>query len=278
LKVDGLKSEPSAEYVLGGTETELSRLRAQASEYEAEARWLLDTTSLRPGSRVVDVGCGPIGILALLAEKVGTEGEVVGLEREPRFAALARHEIGRLGLSNVRVVEADALASGLDKGSFDLVHERLVLVNVPERQRFLQEMLSLAAPGGSIALEDIDNVSWLCEPGHESWDVLIQVFHKVFRAGGGDPFIGRRLPALMKELGLVDVGSRVQVALPQPGQYRRTHLISLMGSVRAKVLEMGLMDERELDVHTNALLQHLTDPNTVVIDKLFVQCWGRKPF
>jgi ubiquinone/menaquinone biosynthesis C-methylase UbiE len=269
--------EPSAEYVLGGTETELHRLRTQASEYEAQARWLLDTVSVRPGSKVVDVGCGPIGILALLSEKVGTDGQVIGLEREPRFVALARQENGRLGLANVTMVQADALDSGLEKGSFDLVHERLVLVNVPERERLLREMLALTAPGGTMAIEDIDNVSWLCEPSHESWDTLIDAFHKAFRAGGGDPFIGRRLPALMKELGLVEVGSRVQVELPQPGQYRRTHLISLISSVRQKVLQLGLMDESQLDAHINALQQHLADPNTVVIDKLFVQCWGRKP-
>ena len=272
-----MKTEQSADYVLGGTETELSRLRAQAKEYEAQSRWLLDTISVPPGSRVIDVGCGPIGILALLAEKVGPEGEVVGLEREPRFAELARREVARQGLLNVKIVEADALASGLDKGSFDLVHERLVMVNVPERRQLLQEMLSLTAPGGTIALEDIDNVSWLCEPGHESWDALIKVFHEVFQANGGDPFIGRRLPSMMRELGMVDIGARVQAELPQPGQYRRTHLISLISSVREKILAKGLIEQSALDTHIGALQQHLADPNTVVIDKLLVQSWGRNP-
>lgn len=269
--------EPSADYVLGGTEAELSRLRAQAVEYETHAQWLLDTIAVPPGSRVLDVGCGPIGILGLLSEKVGPQGEVVGLEREARFVELARREVARRDLRNVRIVEADALASGLDGETFDLVHERLVMVNVPERQRLLSEMLSLTAPGGTIALEDIDNVSWLCEPEHDSWVALIRIFHDVFRAGGGDPFIGRRLPALMRGAGVLDIQTRVQAVMAEPGQYRRTHLVSLLESIKGKAFAMGRMDEREFDAHRSALLEHLADPNTVVIDKLLVQCWGRKP-
>jgi SAM-dependent methyltransferase len=267
----------SAAYVLGGSDTERTRLRAQAGEHEASARSLLEAVGIRQGSRALDVGCGPIGILALLADAVGPAGEVVGLERERRFAGMARAEVAHLGLANVTVVEGDALSSGLDRESFDFVHERLVMVNVPERRELLAEMVSLAAPGGTVALEDIDNVSWVCEPAHESWTALLGVFHDVFRAGGGDPFVGRRLPALLREAGLVDMQVHVQAALPEPGQYRRTHLLALIESVRDKVVVSGAMDEAELDHHRAALYDHLTDPTTLVIDKLLVQCWGHKP-
>lgn len=272
-----MESEQSADYVLGGSEAERVRLRSQAAEHEASARWLLDAAVVAQGSRVLDVGCGPIGILALLAEAVGSDGEVVGLEREPRFVEMARAEVARLELENVTIVEGDALASGLDRESFDFVHERLVMVNVPERRELLAEMVSLAVPGGVVALEDIDNVSWLCEPPDESWTALLDAFHHVFRDGGGDPFIGRRLPTLLRDAGVVDVRVHVQAALPETAQYRRTHLLALLESVRAKVVASGLMDERELERHRSALIEHLNDPMTLVIDKLLVQSWGRTP-
>lgn len=268
---------PSADYVLGGSEAELVRLRAQAAEYEASARWLLDTIGVRAGSRVLDVGCGPIGILGLLSERVGPEGQVVGLEREKRFVEMARREVERIGLTNVLIVEADAVHSGLDRESFDLVHERLVMVNVPERTQLLDEMLALTARGGAIALQDIDNVSWLCYPDHTSWTMLMDAFHTIFRAGGGDPFIGRRLPSLLRQAGVADVGARVHSELPQPGQYRRTHLLSLVQSLRTKIIDTGFMDEKDLDDHIAALSTHLADPDTMVIEKLLVQAWGRKP-
>jgi protein-L-isoaspartate O-methyltransferase len=91
----------SAEYVLGGSDAERARLRAQADQYEASARWLLEAIGLRPGARVLDVGCGPFGILALLADAVGPAGEVVGLEQERRFVEMARAEVTRLGLGTL---------------------------------------------------------------------------------------------------------------------------------------------------------------------------------
>jgi|SRR5579859_425861 len=267
----------SADYVLGGSDAERARLRAQAEEHEASARWLLREVGVAPGWRVLDVGCGPAGILALLSELVGRDGEVIGLEREDRFAEMARAEVAQRGLANVTIVQGDALSAALDRDSFDLVHERLVLVNVPERRELVKEMVSLTAPGGVIVLEDIDNVSWLCEPRHESWTVLLEVFHQTFRAGGGDPFIGRRLAGLLREAGAQDVRMGVHAALPQPGQYRRTHLLSLIESVREKAIGSGVISEAELDRHCALLRGHLDDPATVVIDKLLIQSWGRKP-
>jgi len=270
-------TDSSAEYVLGGSDVERARLRAQAGEHEASARWLLEAMRIPRGSSVLDVGCGPVGILGLLADTVGPTGTVVGLEREQRFVEMARAEVAQLGLENVTVVQGDALSSGLASGSFDLVHERLVLVNVPERRELLAEMVSLAVPGGVIALEDIDNVSWVCEPADESWMTLLDVFHETFRSGGGDPFVGRRLPTMLRQAGVVDVRVRVQAELPQPGEYRRTHLVALIDSIRDKVIASGAMSEADLGRHRAAVLDHLADPTTLLIDKLLVQCWGRKP-
>jgi cyclopropane fatty-acyl-phospholipid synthase-like methyltransferase len=95
----------SAEYVLGGSDAERARLRAQAEDHEASARWLLREAGVAPGWRVLDVGCGPAGILALLSELVGHDGEVIGLEREDRFVEMARAEVAQRGLGNVTVVK-----------------------------------------------------------------------------------------------------------------------------------------------------------------------------
>jgi hypothetical protein len=157
-----------------------------------------------------------------------------------------------------------------------LVHERLVLINVSAREAFLTEMLSLLRPRGTVALEDVDNVSWLCQPAHPSWDILLNAFHTVFHAGGGDGFIGRRLPVLLHTVGVQNIQTKVTVETPPLGDYRRTHLISLIDSVRDKIIAKGMLEEAELNKHREALAQHLKDPATTVIDKLLVQCWGQK--
>ena len=127
---------------------------------------MLDQIDIRAGSRAVDIGCGPIGILDLLSERVGKTGSVVGLEREGRFVMMARAEIMERGLRNVEVLQDDALNTGLPKSAFDLVHERLVMINVPTRGALLQEMMSLLRPGGTIILEDVDDISYTCVPLH----------------------------------------------------------------------------------------------------------------
>jgi len=272
-----MATELSAAYPLGGTETEQERLLAQAAGRELQVRRLLDQISIQPGRRVLDIGCGPIGILNLLSERVGPQGVVVGLEREPRFAEMARAEIAKRGLRNVEIVQADALSSGLEKNSFELVHERLVMINVSAREQLLSEMISLTRPGGTVILEDIDNVSWLCHPAHPSWDVLRDTFHIVFHANGGNGFIGRALPGMLRAGGVQNVQVNIDVDTPVPGDYRRTHLVSLIDSLRDKVVALGLLDEKKLADHRAALMQHLEKPDTVVIDKLFVQAWGQKP-
>ena len=271
-----MSATSSSNYPLGGTQTELDRLLAQAAVYEPETNWLLDQIGVGPGWRAVDIGCGPIGILDLLSQRVGPRDSVIGLERESRFVAMAYAEIAKRNLDNVKIIEADALNTGLEKNAFDLVHERLVMVNISDREALLSEMLSLLRHNGTIVLSDIDNVSWLCQPPHPSWEILLNAFHTVFHAGGGNGFIGRRLPIMLHAAGVRNVQIKITVATPEVGDYRRTHLLSLIDPVREKVIAKGLLDEKQLRDHRDALSRHLNDPATVVIDKLFVQSWGQK--
>ena len=165
-------SSLSVPYALGGTLTEQQRLIAQAQGLEEHAIWLLDRIPVNPGSRAVDVGCGPIGIMNLLSARVGSDGTVVGVEREPRFVDMARAELNGRGLRNVKVIHADALKTGLEQNAYDIVHERLILINLPPASQaaLLAEMLSLLKPGGVIALQEFDSASYVCYPEHPSWN------------------------------------------------------------------------------------------------------------
>jgi SAM-dependent methyltransferase len=190
--------------VLGGTQTEQQRLVAQAQGLEGPTRWMLDRIDLKRGLRAVDVGCGPIGIMNLLSERVGADGIVIGVEREPRFFDMARAEQRKRNLSNVELVNADALNTRLDKNSYDFVHERLVLINIPlaTQQTILKEMLSILKPGGTIAIQEFDYVSFACDPDHPSWNLLFNTWCDAFHAAsGGNLFIGRSLARLLWSAG-----------------------------------------------------------------------------
>jgi len=210
---------------------------------------------------------------------VGPDGAVVGVEREARFAEMARAELSRRGLRNVEVVNADALNTGLQKAAYDFVHERLVLINLPanSQRALLTEMFSLLKPGGTIALQEFDAVSNMCFPEHASWQRLATLWNEVFQAAGGNEFVGRSLGHLLRALGAENIQMKVHVEVAQIGQYRRTHLLSLIESMRETILASARITETELHDHMVALSAHLADPGTTLIDKLIVQAWGHRP-
>ena len=216
----------------------------------------------------------------LLSERVGADGIVIGVEREPRFFDMACTEQRRRGLSNVKLVNADALNTGLDKNSYDFVHERLVLINIPlaAQQAVLKEMLSLLKPGGTIAIQEFDFVSFACDPDHPSWNVLFNTWCDAFHAaGGGNLFIGRALARLLRSAGAENVRIHAHADLPQVGEYQRTHILSLIESTPDLMVGSGKLSAAELRDHMAALAKHLADPKTTLIDRLVVQAWGTKP-
>jgi SAM-dependent methyltransferase len=266
----------SAGYVMGGERAELRRLLGQCEELREEAVWLLDQLCPQPGWRVIDLGCGPLGILNLLAERVGPAGEVVGLEREARFVAMARAELDQRGLHRVRVIEGDAIATGLPRGAYDLVHERLVLLQQPDPLPMLHEMVELARPGGLVAIEDIDVASWLCHPPHPAWEALREAFETLVAHAGMDVHLGRRLPERLRAVGLEDVRAEVHTGVCPVGDPRRMHLLSLIEPVRGKIVEAGLLTEAELVALVGEATEHLAQPATLVVRQLHCQAWGRK--
>jgi hypothetical protein len=87
-----MASTHSMSYPLGGTQTELQRLLAQAQAYEPESNWLLDQCGIQLGWHTVDVGCGPIGILNLLSQRVGPHGSLLDVSAlDEHREALLRH-------------------------------------------------------------------------------------------------------------------------------------------------------------------------------------------
>jgi ubiquinone/menaquinone biosynthesis C-methylase UbiE len=150
------EQDANAVYPLGSSAEESARLQRQADELAADSAALLDRAGLRPGHSAIDLGCGPRGILDLLASRVAPGGRVVGLDADPGHTAMAAAFASDQGLGGVEIVTADARQSGLPSGSFDLVHARTLLVNVPWPAEVVAEMVRLAKPGGAVAVAEPD--------------------------------------------------------------------------------------------------------------------------
>ena len=269
-----LQAQP---YLLGYSEDEELRLRRQAGELRQESACLLDRISLGAGSRAIDLGCGPQGVLDLLSERVGSAGRVVGLERNRKPVEMAKRFVADRGLKNVEVVQGDATATRLPGASFDLVHARLVLVNVPYVEAVIREMVRLARPGGVVASHEADYVSHFCDPPLPAWDRLFEIFKAYSYANGIDLFVGRRTHRLFREAGLVDIEVKPVIHVYPHGHNRRPIFWQFLQNVRDRILEQELITESEFSELTAELKEHLERPDTLVVSHLFFQVWGRKP-
>ncbi|MFF1561738.1 methyltransferase domain-containing protein [Streptomyces sp. NPDC058279] len=262
-------------YLMGAATSELDRMLFQGEMFRPEAERLLDRCGPGPGGRAVDVGCGPLGILDMLSDRVGPGGEVVGLDVQPAMLDLARRLVTERKLDNVRLVEADAAATTEEAGRFDFVHTRLVLMNVPHSDAVLNAMVTLGRPGGTVAVQDVDWLTRVCDPPHPAWTKVVDLIAELWRLNGMDVHLGRRLPRLLRGAGLTDVQVDAGIRVFQRDHPYHTLVVDRAELCRDALVERRLTSHDELDQLTGALREHLAHPDTVVVHPVLFQAWGR---
>lgn len=116
------------------------------------AQWaadLIDSASVQPGERVLDVACGTGVVTRRLAERVGVGGRVVGLDLNPVMLATARVAAER---ANVEWLERNAMNRALPDAAFDAVVCQQGLQFIPDKLAALREMRRVLVPGRRLAL------------------------------------------------------------------------------------------------------------------------------
>ena len=265
------------DYVLGYRQAEQERLQEQAELLADESARLFDEIGISDGARVVEIGCGPRGCLGLLSRRAGVAGYVIGVEINADAVALAQRFVTEHALTNVEVRVGDARCTGLPERSFDLITSRLVLVNIPRPEEIVSHAVSLAQPGGAVAFHEVDWVAVLCDPPSSAWNTVVELILAAADKNGNDYHLGRRLPRLLREAGLIDI--RIT---PIVHAYRRDHprsklLVHFVDNFSERILALDLVTDDELAELKLALHEDLDEPDTVVFDGLYVQAWGRKP-
>jgi SAM-dependent methyltransferase len=106
---------------------------------------LIKVVGIEPGSRLLDVGCGPGGLATALADAVGAEN-VTAVDPSEPFAETCR---ARLPGADVRVAAAEELP--FEDGSFDGAFAQLVVNFMSDAERGVGEMKRVVRPGGTVA-------------------------------------------------------------------------------------------------------------------------------
>src|SRR5215468_3644685 len=121
----------TSDYALGNTDEEHGRLIRQAARLAPLTERLFREAGIGAGQRILDLGSGVGDVAMLAARLVGSSGEVVGVERNPRSVARARARVAQAGLHNVRFMQSDVDQIASDE-PFDAAVGRFILMYLPD--------------------------------------------------------------------------------------------------------------------------------------------------
>lgn len=118
--------------------------------FQPIAAGLVAELAVRPGERVLDIGCGRGAALMPLAVAAGPTGSVLGIDLAPRMVELTALDAAHLPQVTVQV--ADASSPDLPAESFDVLAASLVLFFLPDPVAALRRWLTLLVPGGRLGV------------------------------------------------------------------------------------------------------------------------------
>ncbi|GHH03028.1 methyltransferase domain-containing protein [Streptomyces lanatus] len=257
-------------YLLDNRQTEAGeRFEAFATLFDPTTFRHLEASGIGPGWRCWEVGAGGPSVVAWMAKKVGPTGKVIATDIDTsQLASAARPPV------QVRV--HDVSADEPPGEGFDLVHARLVLVHVPDRERALRSMIESLRPGGWLLVEDADPAlqPLICPDEHGPEQQLANRLRHGFRElladRGADLSYGRRVPRLLREAGLRQVRADAYFPIASPAC---TALESAtIRQIRDQLVTEGLATDQDIDRHLANVATGTMDLATAPL----ISAWGRK--
>ena len=161
---------------------------------------------LKPGMRMLDIGCGSGSISIGLADAIAP-GEFYGIDIEESQIKMASAAAMAGNHSNTKFQTGNALNLGFEDGFFDVVHAHAVLMHVSDTKGFLSEVKRVLKPGGLISCRDMIGSGCFAYPESKQLDQVFATFNKLLIANGGHPQMGKMHNSIMKQVGFSDVKS-----------------------------------------------------------------------
>ena len=156
---------------------------------------------VRPGVRLLDVGCGPGTITADFARRLRS-GNVVGVDASAEIVTAARRDH-----PNVVFAVADVYHLPFHDASWDIVHAHQLLQHVADPVAALREMRRVVKPGGIVAARDSDYGSFTWHPAQDLLDEWLTLYHQIASANCGEPRAGRHLLSWARKAGFATVAA-----------------------------------------------------------------------
>lgn len=265
-------------YVLGRTSAEARRLQLQGGVLAAHSAHLLRLAGITAGMRVLDVGCGAGEVSVLLAELVGPDGAVVGVDVNPAVLEVAGARAAEAGLENVSFVEADLAGLRLDE-PFDALVGRLILLHLKEPAATVRALSGLVRSGGVVSFQEFSMTRARSVPPVPLVTRIRDWIMGVYRATGSDPDLGERVASILGEAGLTVEGAAAAGLAGTAGSVMPEYWTATLRSLLPMVLAHGQATEAEVDIDTVAerITRELEAAGAVLWLPEMAAAWARVP-
>jgi SAM-dependent methyltransferase len=227
---------------------------------------------------VLDIGCGRGDVALMLADIVGEQGRVVGVDRDVQALATAKARARSLGLTNLAFAAKDLDALSLDIGSFDAVIGRRVLMYLPDPARAVATLAGLLRPGGLVVFQEHDatvgpRISGSL-PLHEQVHDWIW---KTVQGEGGDTRMGFHLHGVLLQAGLVVEQVRAEAVVLTPTAHYP--IAAIVRAMLPRIMALNLAAEDEIDVETldARLAQERRQAGATCVWDMAFGAWASKP-
>lgn len=190
------------DYVLGVSDYELNRLKFQHGVWKEITDSFLEKLDITNGSKILDAGAGPGFVAMDMLNRIGSKGEVTALEPSEMYVNYAQTYVNENNIQNLKIIHGTVETAELPQEYYDVIFARWVISFVPDAGNFLDKLLSSLKPGGIIAFMDYAYEGLALFPKGGAFDKMADAVRAYWVHGGGDPYIGARLPKMFRERNL----------------------------------------------------------------------------
>ena len=155
---------------------------------------------LKPGLRVLDLGCGP-GTISVGLAKVVEPGELQGIDMEESQIKIARAAATAGGHDNAVFRTGDVTRLSYEDDTFDVAHCHALLMHVRDTQAVLAEVKRVLKSGGLVSAREMIGSASFSEPELDGLADAWVTFSKLLEANGGHPQMGKELPRKFLQAG-----------------------------------------------------------------------------
>jgi SAM-dependent methyltransferase len=274
----GVEPAPGG-YVLGHADVEVQRLLLQGRLYNDHTEHALRLAGLRPGMRVLDVGCGPGEVSFVAARLVGPTGSVLGIDAAADIIEMARARAATQDLPHLSF-QATPIADVVLDEPVDAVIGRLILMHLPDPASALRQLATLVRPGGLIAFGESNVGAARSFPDTALSHALIDGIAQAFRALGLDPAFGATLYGLFQSAGLPP--PRLTLAAPMGGATDTDVLaysVEVWRLVYPVAQQLGLVthDLADIDGLAERIRQDAAAADAIIMLPPLITAWSHLP-